>query len=62
MFYKISPNLCYRQEIVNKATLEKPISLQWRSVFIKNNYGFDFDFWCLMPLSIIFQLYHGDQF
>ena len=21
-----------------------------------------FDFWCLMPLSAIFQLYHGDQF
>ena len=23
---------------------------------------FDFDFWCLTPLSAIFQLYHGDQF
>ena len=23
---------------------------------------FDFDFWCWMPLSVIFQLYHGDQF
>jgi len=25
---------------------------------------FDFDFWCLTPLSVsaIFQLYHGDQF
>jgi len=23
---------------------------------------FDFDFWCLMPLSAIFQLYHDDQF
>jgi hypothetical protein len=22
----------------------------------------DFDFWCLMPLSAIFQQYHGDQF
>ena len=21
-----------------------------------------FDFWCLTPLSAIFQLYHGDQF
>jgi hypothetical protein len=25
-------------------------------------YRFDFDFWCLTPLSAIFQLYHGDQF
>ena len=23
---------------------------------------FDFDFWCLTPLSAIFQLYHGNQF
>ena len=23
---------------------------------------FEFDFWCLTPLSAIFQLYHGDQF
>jgi hypothetical protein len=22
----------------------------------------DLNFWCLMPLSAIFQLYHGDQF
>jgi len=22
----------------------------------------DDDFWCLTPLSAIFQLYHGDQF
>jgi hypothetical protein len=21
-----------------------------------------FDFWCLTPLSAVFQLYHGDQF
>jgi hypothetical protein len=24
--------------------------------------SFFIDFWCLMPLSAIFQLYHGDQF
>ena len=23
---------------------------------------FEFEFWCLTPLSAIFQLYHGDQF
>jgi hypothetical protein len=23
---------------------------------------FEFQFWCLTPLSAIFQLYHGDQF
>ena len=23
---------------------------------------FEFEFWCLMPLSAIFQQYHGDQF
>jgi len=25
-------------------------------------YDLLFDFWCLTPLSAIFQLYHGDQF
>jgi len=24
--------------------------------------NFEFEFWCLTPLSAIFQLYHGDQF
>ena len=28
--------------------------LQWNE--------FEFEFWCLTPLSAIFQLYHGDQF
>jgi hypothetical protein len=39
----------------------------------EDNHGIDFelpldkydrfiDFWCLTPLSAIFQLYHGDQF
>ena len=31
----------------------------------RQNYNYqqiDFDFCCLMPLSAIFQLYHGDQF
>jgi len=23
---------------------------------------FEFEFWCLSPLSAIFQLYYGDQF
>jgi hypothetical protein len=27
-----------------------------------NDLNFLFDFWCLMPLSAIFQLYHGDHF
>ena len=25
-------------------------------------FEFEFEFWCLTPLSAIFQLYHGDQF
>ena len=25
-------------------------------------FEFEFEIWCLMPLSIIFQLYHGDEF
>ena len=27
-----------------------------------NDLNFLFDFWCLMPLSAIFQLNHGDHF
>jgi len=25
-------------------------------------FEFEFEFWCLTPLSAIFQLYHSDQF
>jgi hypothetical protein len=25
-------------------------------------FEFEFEFWCLTPLSAIYQLYHGDQF
>ena len=28
----------------------------------QTSYKFEFEFWCLTPLSAIFQLYHGDQF
>ena len=31
-------------------------------LFIEVNIYFIFYFWCLTPLSAIFQLYHGDQF
>jgi len=33
---------------------------RWWELVIR--FDFDFDFWCLTPLSAIFQLYHGDQF
>ena len=31
-----------------------------RNLIIKT--WIEFEFWCLTPLSAIFQLYHGDQF
>jgi hypothetical protein len=29
---------------------------------LRKNLNLNFEFWCLTPLSAIFQLYHGDQF
>jgi hypothetical protein len=41
-----------------------PYILMCRGLFVFNNLRWDWliDFWCLTPLSAIFQLYHGDQF
>ena len=37
------------------------ISLTWSEVKGYPKLSDLMDFWCLMPLSAIFQLYHGDQ-
>jgi hypothetical protein len=37
------------------------LTLKNRSVSFLE-FEFEFEFWCLTPLSAIFQLYHGDQF
>jgi hypothetical protein len=33
-----------------------------KSCFSNPALNLNLEFWCLMPLSAIFQLYHGDQF
>ena len=38
------------------------ISLNELLIFNLLEFEFEFEFWCFMPLSAIFQLYHGDQF
>jgi len=44
--------------------LPKPISLYHRNLNVNKLFSIDWliDFWCLMPLSAILQLYHGNQF
>jgi hypothetical protein len=48
-----------------KPQIEEGQTTQWPKEKKRQNYNYqqiDFDFCCLMPLSAIFQLYHGDQF
>ena len=47
-------------ETKDKLTLNG-LTLKNRSVSCLE-FEFEFEFWCLTPLSAIFQLYHGDQF
>jgi hypothetical protein len=42
--------------------LEEFVLKMFESNKIDKGHWLDFDIWCLMPLSAIFQLYHGDQF
>jgi len=32
------------------------------TLYMNGYWNFEFEFWCLTPLSAIFQLYHVDQF
>ena len=38
------------------------IKINKQPTLILTQFEFEFEFWCLTPLSAIFQLYHGDQF
>ena len=42
--------------------LEEFVLKMFESNKIDKGHWLDYDFWSLMPLSAIFQLYHGDQF
>jgi hypothetical protein len=61
--YQLSPNnyLCIARECINdiKWISDKMAIIGMTPV--NNNIGL-IDFWCLTPLSAIFQLYHGNQF
>ena len=57
---KLCPCTCFK----HKHDQEKNLSMSSNKFYGSNKYWkeFEFEFWCLMPLSAIFQLYHGDQF
>ena len=54
--------------IVNKRCISQwkdtiyTAELQDWAGYILVEFEFEFEFWCLTPLSAIFQLYHDDQF
>ena len=58
---------CHHKQYIKKTLMLNDILWWWPYWISTVNYEIKciinwFYFWCLMPLSAIFQLYHGDQF
>jgi len=58
ILYNLISCICFRNKVLLLLILKKNM-LNNLHCF---NLNLNLNFWCLTPLSAIFQLYHGDQF